>query len=182
MKTPQICTTRLYLNALQPEDALQIQKIFPQWEIVRHLAAGFPWPFPADGAYRYVNSIALPASEKGTAWFWTLRRKEEPFRIIGLICLSDEENNNRGFWLVPEWRRRGYMTEASNAVSEFWFNTLNREVLRAPKASVNVASKKISMNTGMRIIQTGKKIYMEGLLDYELWEITKQEWNNLPRR
>lgn len=42
MKTPALETSRLYLRPLQAEDALQIQKIFPQWEIVRHLAAGFP--------------------------------------------------------------------------------------------------------------------------------------------
>lgn len=67
MKTPALETSRLYLRPLQAEDALQIQKIFPQWEIVRHLAAGFPWPFPDDGASRYVNMLVLPASAKGLA-------------------------------------------------------------------------------------------------------------------
>lgn len=179
MKTPKLETARLFLQPLQAKDAVSIQQIFPQWEIVRHLAAGFPWPFPDDGASRYVNTIALPASEKGTAWFWTIRRKEIPSAIIGLICLSDEQDNNRGFWLVPEWQRKGYMTEASKVVTEFWFNTLQREILRAPKASINAASKKISAKTGMRLIQTGKKQYIEGVLDSELWEITRQEWNNL---
>ena len=181
MKTPMLETSRLYLPPLQAEDALQIQQIFPQWEIVRYLAAGFPWPFPQDGASRYVNQIALPASEKGTAWYWTIRRKEEPAVIIGHICLSDEQDNNRGFWLVPEWQRRGYMTEACRIVTDFWFNSLNREVLRAPKASGNDASKKISLNDGMRLIQTGKKQYIEGELDSELWEITREEWNRQSR-
>ncbi|HBV39827.1 MAG TPA: GNAT family N-acetyltransferase [Erwinia sp.] len=179
MKTPCLETSRLYLRPLQVEDALQIQRIFPQWEIVRHLAAGFPWPFPDDGASRYVNTVALPASERGTAWFWTLRRKENPSVMIGLICLSDEPDNNRGFWLVPEWRRKGYMTEACNVVTGFWFNTLKREVLRAPKAHINDASRKISENMGMRLIQTGKQRYTEGELDSELWEITREEWNSV---
>lgn len=179
MKTSELETARLSLQPLCCEDAIQIQRIFPQWEIVRHLAAGFPWPFPEDGASRYVNNVALPAAEKGTAWFWTIRRKEEPSAMIGLICLSDEQDNNRGFWLVPEWRRQGYMTEASHIVTDFWFNTLNREVLRAPKASINDASKKISTNTGMRLIRTEKKQYTAGELDSELWELTKPEWNSL---
>ena len=178
MTTPQLATPRLYLQPLQSEDARQIQRIFPQWEIVRHLAAGFPWPFPDDGASRYVNEVALPASENGTAWFWTLRRKEAPETIVGLICLSDEQDNNRGFWLVPEWQRKGLMTEACNVVTEFWFNTLQREVLRAPKASVNDASRRLSVSAGMRLIQTGKKHYITGVLDAELWEITRQEWNS----
>ncbi|PHP92511.1 GNAT family N-acetyltransferase [Pantoea agglomerans] len=178
MKTPALETSRLYLRPLQAEDALQIQKIFPQWEIVRHLAAGFPWPFPDDGASRYVNMLALPASAKGLAWFWTIRRKEEPSAMIGLISLSDEKDNNRGFWIVPEWQRKGYMSEACYVVTDFWFNTLHREVLRAPKASANSASKKISLNNGMRLVQNYKKQYIEGELDSELWEITRQEWNS----
>jgi RimJ/RimL family protein N-acetyltransferase len=101
--------------------------------------------------------------------------------MIGHICLSDEQDNNRGFWLVPEWRRKGYMTEACRIVTDFWFNSLNREVLRAPKASGNDASKKISLNDGMRLIQTGKKQYIEGELDSELWEITREEWNRQSR-
>lgn len=178
MKTPALETSRLYLQPLEAEDALQIQKVFPQWEIVRHLAAGFPWPYPDDGASRYVNMIALPASAKGTGWFWTIRRKEEPSAIIGLISLSDEQDNNRGFWLVPEWQRKGYMSEACYTVTDYWFNTLNREVLRTPKASANNASKKISLNSRMRLIQNCKKHYIEGELDSELWEITRHEWNS----
>jgi RimJ/RimL family protein N-acetyltransferase len=178
MKTPALETSRLYLRPLQAEDALQIQKIFPQWEIVHHLAAGFPWPFPDDGASRYVNMLALPASAKGLAWFWTIRRKEEPSAMIGLISLSDEKDNNRGFWIVPEWQRKGYMSEACYVVTDFWFNTLHREVLRAPKASANSASKKISLNNGMRLVQNCKKQYIEGELDSDLWEITRQEWNS----
>ena len=68
MKAPLLTTDRLRLVPLVKDDAPQIQALFPQWEIVRHLAASFPWPFPDDGASRYVNTIALPAAEKGSAW------------------------------------------------------------------------------------------------------------------
>lgn len=175
--TPALETARLYLKPLCAEDAVQIQQVYPRWEIVRYLAARVPWPFPDDGAFRFVNKVALPASENGTAWYWTLRRKEAPDVLTGLICLSDEPDNNRGFWLVPEWQRKGYMTEATRAVTDFWFNTLGREVLRAPKASVNHASKKISASAGMRLVHTSKEHYIAGELDSELWEITRGEWN-----
>lgn len=177
MKTPELETPRLFLRPLRAEDAIQIQQIFPRWEIVRYLTASVPWPFPEAGAFHIVNNVALPTSEKGTAWFWTLRRKEDPHTITGLICLSDEPDNNRGFWLVPEWQRKGYMTEANTAVTDFWFNTPGRERLRAPKASPNLASKKLSTNMGMRLIKTGKAAYVGGEMDSELWEITRQEWN-----
>lgn len=116
--------------------------------------------------------------DKGIAWIWTIRLREAPDDLIGLICLYDVEDNNRGFWLAPEYQGQGFMREASNVATDYWFNTLNKTVLRAPKASLNVRSKRISDSSGMRLIKTEKKEYVSGLLDSELWEITRDEWND----
>lgn len=136
-----------------------------------------PWPYPDNGAENYVNNVALPDMEKGIAWIWTIRLREAPDALIGLICLYDVEDNNRGFWLDPEYQGQGFMREASNIATDYWFNTLNKTVLRAPKASLNIRSKRISDSSGMRLIKTEKKEYVSGLLDSELWEITRDEWN-----
>lgn len=181
MKTPTLTTERLLLKPLEAEDALQIQKLYPRWEIVRYLVASVPWPYPSDGAETYVNNVALPDVENGVAWFWTIRRKDDPEQLMGLICLYDVEDNNRGFWLAPEWQGQGYMREASIAATDFWFNTLNKPLLRAPKAAVNERSQRISSSSGMRLVRTEKKAYVSGELDSELWEITREEWNALPR-
>ncbi len=114
---------------------------------------------------------------KGIAWFWTIRRREASDELMGLICLYDVEDNNRGFWLAPEFQGQGYMREASIAATDYWFNTLNKPVLRAPKAAANSRSRRISDSSGMRLIRTEKKAYVSGLLDSELWEITRDEWN-----
>lgn len=50
-------------------------------------------------------------------------------------------------------------------------------MLRAPKATFNSRSKRISDSSGMRLIRTEEKEYVSGLLDSELWEITRDEWN-----
>ncbi|MCH9406013.1 GNAT family N-acetyltransferase [Pantoea agglomerans] len=177
MKTPLLKTERLILKPLISEDAVQIQKLYPRWEIVRYMVASVPWPYPEDGAQNYVNNVALPDIAKGVAWFWTIRRHEWPDEVMGLICLYDVEDNNRGFWLAPEYQRQGYMREASIAVTDYWFNTLNKTVLRAPKAALNSRSQRISARSGMRLIRTEKKDYVSGRLDSEIWEITRDEWN-----
>ena len=176
MTIPTLTTERLLLKPLTPEDAPQIQRLYPRWEIVRYMVATVPWPYPENGAAHYVNNVALPDMEKGIAWFWTIRRRETPDELMGLICLYDVEDNNRGFWLAPEWQGQGYMREASIAATDFWFNTLNKPVLRAPKAAQNSRSQRISASSGMRLIRTEKKAYVSGLLDSELWEITRDEW------
>jgi RimJ/RimL family protein N-acetyltransferase len=49
-------------------------------------------------------------------------------------------------------------------------------VLRAPKAVANVASRRISEKTGMRLIATLERDYISGRLPAEIWEITAEEW------
>jgi RimJ/RimL family protein N-acetyltransferase len=130
--TPSLQTARLLLEPLRLEDAPQIQAEFPQWEIVRLLASVVPWPYPDDGAQRWCEE-ELAAVERGDEWCWTLRPKSSPDRIIGVIHLM-KKNEHRGFWLAPSWQRQGFMTEAVEVVTDFWFNVLNFDVLRVTKA------------------------------------------------
>lgn len=174
--TPALETPRLLLRPLALADAPQIQDIFPHWEIVRYLASRVPWPYPSDGAEYFIRNIALPAMERRDAWQWTLRPKSDPARVIGSIDLGPKENENRGFWLGLAWQRQGLMTEACDAVTDFWFNTLQFPVLRAPKAVPNAASRRISEKQGMRMVATEERDYVSGRFPSEIWEITAEEW------
>lgn len=173
---PEGRTTRLLLKPLALDDAPQIQALFPQWEIVKYLAAVVPWPYPSDGVEQHLRESTLPAMEAGACWSWTIRLLADPDRIIGRIDLYRGEENNRGFWLDPAFRRRGLMTEACNWVTDFWFETLGFECMRVPKAAANVASRRISEKQGMRLVSVGEKDYVSGRLPSEIWEITAAEW------
>jgi ribosomal-protein-alanine N-acetyltransferase len=173
---PVLETPRLILRPLELADAPEIQRLFPQWEIVRYLNAIVPWPFPPDAAITHVRDSALPAMAGGDEWHWTLRLKSAPERLIGRIHLARGNNNNRGFWLVPEYHGQGLMTEAVVAANDYWFDVLGFPVLRAPKASANLGSRRISEKTGMRIAGKAEKDYVSGRLPSEMWEITAEEW------
>ncbi|WP_242687789.1 GNAT family N-acetyltransferase [Photorhabdus stackebrandtii] len=69
------------------------------------------------------------------------------------------------------------MTEAVQVVTDFWFNTLNRKVLRTPKSSDNIASKKISIKSGMQLLKLENEDYVSERMLSETWEITRDEWN-----
>ena len=73
------------------------------------------------------------------------------------------------------------MTEASNAVTDFWFDALKFPVLRVPKAIANTASRRISEKQGMRIVATVERDYVCGRLPAEIWEITAEEWKERRR-
>jgi [ribosomal protein S5]-alanine N-acetyltransferase len=170
-------TGRLYLRPLQLADAEQTQRLFPQWEMVKFLSMRIPWPYAADGALTYYRDVALPAMELGTEWHWTLRLMPSPEELIGVISLFARDGHaERGFWLGVPWQNQGLMTEAAMAVNDYCFDVLGFSALRAPKAVVNITSRRISEKTGMRVIGTEERDYVSGKYLSEIWEITADEW------
>ena len=149
---------------------------------MRYLTKHVPWPYPPDGAYKFYRDVALPAMERGRAWHWTLRLKSNPGQVIGSIALIRNENENRGFWLGLPWHGQGLMTEACEAVTDYWFDVLKFPVLRVPKAIANTASRRISETQGMRVIAVEERDYVSGRLPSELWEITAEEWHAYKQR
>jgi [ribosomal protein S5]-alanine N-acetyltransferase len=177
LATPVLETPRLKLHPLQLSDAAEVQPLFAQWEIVKQLNSRVPWPFPADGVETYYRDDALPAIQREDEWHWTLRFKDDPeAKVIGSICLVREGNSNRGFWLAREWQGRGLMSEAAKEVTRFWFEDLNRPVLRIKKARDNAASRAISLRQGMRCIEQTESDFVSGRLPTEIWELTAEEW------
>lgn len=175
-RTPLLLTERLILRPLTLADADAIQALFPQWAVVRYLNAAVPWPYPADGALTFVRDIALPAMAHGEEWHWTLRLHSAPEQVIGSISLMDEADNNRGLWLAPPWQGHGLASEASAAVTAYWFEVLGQTGLRVPKAAPNQASRRLSERSGMRLIRSEEQDFVSGRLPCETWEITREEW------
>jgi ribosomal-protein-alanine N-acetyltransferase len=180
--TPTLETARLILRPLELSDAEQAQVLFPHWEVVRYLRKIVPWPYPSDGAYTYYRDVVLPGVARGDEWDWTLRLKSNPDQLIGAISLFRSDTDNRGFWLGLPWHRQGLMTEACNAVTDFWFEVLKFPVLRVPKAIANASSRRISEKQGMRRISREDRDYVSGRLPSEIWEITAEEWRQRRKR
>ena len=173
---PPLDTQRLWLRPLTLQDSGQIQERFPHWEIVRLMSAAIPWPYPPDGALTWCRDIALPQMASGDAWHWTVRLKDEPDQVIGVISLMRTGNDNRGFWIGLKWQGRGLATEAAEAVTDFWFDVLKFPALRVPKAVANLASRRVSDKLNMRIVATEERDLVGGRALVEIWEITSDEW------
>ena len=45
MTIPTLTTESLLLIPLVAEDAVQIQRLYPRWEIVRYMVSSVPWPY-----------------------------------------------------------------------------------------------------------------------------------------
>ncbi len=178
---PVVETARLTLRPIGLADAGAVQELFPHWEIVRFLSTKVPWPYPPDGALQFIRDVALPAMERGEQWVWAIRLKGGPGHPIGVINLSAGRDENRGFWLALPWQGQGLMSEACEAVTGFWFNSLGREVLRVSKAVPNVASRRVSEREGARLVAIEERDYVSGRGPAEIWELTREDWNSRRR-
>ncbi len=174
---PTFETKRLILRELIGTDAPAYQRYFVNYEVIRHLAASVPWPYPDDGVADYIRSDILP--EQGRErWVWAITRKEDPSELIGAIELMKKATpTNRGFWLGRPFWRRGYMTEAVKPVTEYAFTELGFEKLIFGNAVDNRRSARIKEKSGARLVRREAATYVDpSLTEREIYELTKDEW------
>ena len=181
MTLPTLTTPRLVLRPITLDDAAQAQPLFAQWEIVRHLAAHVPWPFPPNGCFNFYRDHALPAMGRGEQWHWSIRTQADPTQLIGCISLiarpqTPGRPTNRGFWIGLPYQGQGYATEAAIAATDFWFNTLRFPTMTVPKARANEPSRRISLATGMTLLRTETQNFVSGPLPTEIWHLTAHQW------
>ncbi|WNC11516.1 GNAT family N-acetyltransferase [Pseudomonas coleopterorum] len=173
---PILKTSRLQLHPLTLADAPRYQQLIAHWGMVRYITDNMPWPYPADEAERYIREDALPAMANAEEWHWTLRLRDAPELIIGVISLMDEYNDNRSFWIAEPWQNKGLVSEACQAVNRFWFQALGKPVLRVAKAAANEPSRRISMREGMRVVLKRQQSFVGGTMEEEIWQLTRDEW------
>jgi RimJ/RimL family protein N-acetyltransferase len=177
MNYPTLKTQRLVLRPVRLSDAPAIQRHFNNWNIIKNLSKGVPWPYPADGAEQFLKKDALPRIAKGTSLIWTINLKEAPDEAVGLVDYHGEgERGNRGNWLAQHLQGQGLMTEAIAAVQDYLFFQHGVERMTVLNAKANFASAAVQKKTGCRLIGMTKLAHHSGETDTEEWEVTKESW------
>ena len=175
--TPWLKTSRLVLRPLVQQDAAAIQRVFPQWEIVRYLAAHVPWPYPADAAASHVAECLAEMAER-TKYHWVICLKRNPGSLIGKIDLWPDDGKSRdqrGFWLAPEYRGQGLMTEAAQRVTAFAFDELGWPHLWLSNADTNAASGRIKEKQGAKLIEQTPFQFVYGAGTRMVWLLRRED-------
>ncbi|MDE1153666.1 MAG: GNAT family N-acetyltransferase [Micavibrio sp.] len=173
-------TSRLVLRPLVLEDHKDIQKHFPHWDVVKYLSKNaIKWPYPDDGAEKFLRNIALPAMARGDDWYWGITRRDKPDEVIGVIHLRrDTASGNRGLWIAQEHQGSGYMKEALEAVNDYAFGALGFDKLVIKNAADNEASRQLKIKTGAEMLETRPAThYLGGSAQQEVWQLTAEKWN-----
>ena len=175
--TPTLETARLILRPIERRDIPAIQRIFPQWEVVRWLHAAVPWPYPPDGAETHVSQC-LQARARGEKFHWaiTLKGSDELRGRIDLWRFDGENRDMRGFWLDPELHGQGLMTEAAEAVTGYAFEVLEWPWLYLTNAVENRASARVKEKQGAVEIARERRAFVSGETDRQVWRLTRDAW------
>ncbi|MDV6329903.1 GNAT family N-acetyltransferase [Asticcacaulis sp. 201] len=175
--TPVLETQRLILRPLRLEDAPWVQTHFAHWDIVRHLLAKVPWPYPEDGAETNIRDC-LDRRNRGEALYWALTFKGGNDELIGRIDLRPDNGDKemRGFWLAREHWGQGLMTEAAEAVTAYAFTTLNWPHIYVTNASTNLGSHRIKEKQGFELVDTVAGAFVEGAATKAVWILTADRW------
>lgn len=179
MQTPRLETERLILRPLALSDAPAIQRHFDNWNIIRHLAAVVPWPYPADGAETFVRSQLDKISAGEEIHHWVLVPRDGDGEAIGNIDFrphADGAKGNRGFWLAEPYWGLGLMTEAITAVNDFAFLTLGLDHFYVCNAATNEASRRVKQKTGAEFIGFIELAHHGGQLKSERWIVRREDW------
>ncbi len=176
--TPVLETERLTLRPLHHADVPVIQRRFPQWQVVRHLAARVPWPYPPEGAASHVAEC-LEQMARREKCYWAIILKGGPDELIGRIDLWPDDGvsrDQRGFWLDPEFQGRGLMTEAAERVTEFAFVELGWPHLWLSNAEANGASGRIKEKQGAQLIDRMPFHFVCGEGMRMVWLLRREDW------
>ena len=176
--TPVLQTPRLVLRPVRTKDAPVIQRIFPHWEIVRHLTDRVPWPYPPDGAALYVAQC-LAEMASGQKQHWAIVPKSGPADLIGMIDLWPDDGisrSQRGFWLAPEFQGRRLMSEAADRVTDYAFHDLHWPRLWLANAQHNHPSRRIKERQGARLVDLAIGQFVGGEGPVMVWELTREHW------
>jgi RimJ/RimL family protein N-acetyltransferase len=177
MILPEFETKRLLLKEVTINDAPSYETNFVDYEVIRHLSAAVPWPYPKNGVVDFINNYILPKQGQDH-WIWGIFLKINPEELIGIVDLwRVGRPENRGFWLARKHWGKGLMTEAVFPVMDYAFSDLGFEKLVFANAVGNQASHIVKEKTGARLIDVRPAKFVDPqYTEHEIWELTKSEW------
>jgi len=120
----------------------------------RHWLAGLPSPYTRAEAEKYFADCTWNAAT-GTKATWCIADRETD-ALLGNLAIMDlrDAGGEIGYWLHPDARGRGIMTEAVAMAVEHAWTGLNRRRLSLHAAAGNAASNAIAVANGFTLFGT----------------------------
>ena len=149
--TQKLETERLVLRRLTESDA---EAVYRNWASDPEVTRFLTWPTHTDveGTRKVIKSW-LPLYEKKDYYHWTITLKEngdEPIGTIHGLVNDDLESVQIGYCLGKSWWHQGIMSEAAQAVIDFFFDKVNANSICSYHDPNNPYSGMVMKHCGMK--------------------------------
>lgn len=167
-----LTTGRLILKAMEPQDIDAVTAICQDPEIQKWTTV--PSPYSRADAETFITKIAPAGREAGTDAVFGLYHATtgEILGVVGLHRIKAAGRNRTadaeiGYWLAPEARGNGYITEAVQAVCRWAFAVLELHRIEWIAFAGNASSRQVALRAGFTIEGTyrGKHIWRGEVVD-----------------
>lgn len=156
MSTKAIKTTHLLLRPINEADIYPVWKGLSHPEVIRYYGVSYS---TLEETKVQMEWYATIEKEKTGQW-WAICDPDDQ-HFFGAIGFHDIHPAHRraelGFWLLPEFWGKGYMTEAASAVLQYGFHDMELHRIYAYVEAENQNSKKILHKLGFEIEGTMKE-------------------------
>ncbi|WP_044399973.1 GNAT family N-acetyltransferase [Lacinutrix sp. Hel_I_90] len=153
---PDIETNRLWLKKVEPKHIDVIFKLRSSAIVAKYIQR--PLYKNRKEARLYIDKVTNQlTNDESITWVISLKTEN---REVGTICLwnfsEDKKIAEVGFDLLPEYFNMGIMTEASEAVINCGFNSLQLNTIEAFTKKENIASINLILKQGF-VLQPDRK-------------------------
>jgi len=176
MSIPVLRTQRLILRPFEVDDAPLVQRLAGAAEVAL-TTQNIPHPYEDGVAEEWIAT-------HDAAWearrFLTLAVTTEPDGLVGAVGLHIDAWHRRGelgYWIgLPFWNR-GHATEASAALLELGFGTLDLNRIQARHMTRNPASGRVMQKLGMKLegVQRQYMLVRGRFEDIAMYAVLKEE-------
>ena len=175
--TKTIETERLILRRIEVRDAEDLCNLLND-EKVQEFLAGIPENYTVEMAVDYIGNKLSKNYLKEDFYDWGIEDKKS-HKLIGRICVYKFDDYRRMadlvWYIIPDVRGKGFMTEAGKSVVEFLQN-IGFERIEAFANIENIASIKVMEKIGMQYEGTLRNYDCrrdDSLYDAKMYSITK---------
>jgi len=149
-KFPSLETSRLYLREILDSDLDAIFSIFSNIKVTEFYGID-PLKSRADGEKTLRSCIDRFPNRKGIRWGLALKQSGQLIGTIGLQKFNEQSCRAEiGFDLIPEFWRKGFMSEALQTVVDFGLSEIRIHRIEAFCEPKNVASMEMLKRAGFQ--------------------------------
>ena len=183
MSRPTLTTERLILRPFELEDAPDVTRLVNDRRIA-DTTINIPHPYEESIALAWIGTHAEVA-ERGDGLTLAVTERQSQ-AIVGAVGLSISRAHRRGelgYWVAVDHWRRGYATEASEAMLDYAFGALDLIRVVAHCLTRNPGSWRVMEKLGMQREGHMRQhiIKLDVPEDIWLYGILREEWRSLRR-